>query len=385
MANPDEQATAPPVTAAKQRDVRLDFFRGLALVYIFLDHIPNNALSWATIRNFGFSDATEIFVFISGYSAALAYGGRLQSLGFLLTALRIWKRCWQLYLTQILVFITFSAQVAYTAAHFHSPMYSEEMSITQFFTEPHVTILEALLLRFRPANMDILPLYIALLVIFPAVLWSLVRRPRWVIAVSAALYLATLVTHWNLDTWPDGKWLFNPFAWQILFVIGARTAMTRGRNTWFFWRRPIVLGAASAYLAIALFLALSWHFSAIEALVPDIVQALLYPIDKTNLDILRLLHFGALAYVVSVALPSDAGFLRWRVARPLVCCGQHGLELFCLGIFLSFGAHSLLVEVNDSLAAQAAVSLIGTAILIVAAYYLQWYRRAERAGAGGKQ
>ena len=118
---------------APRREVRLDFFRGLALFSIFIDHIPSNVLSWLTIRNIGFSDASEAFVFIAGYSAILAYGRRLERDGFAFTAARIYKRCWQLYVAQLLLFMGFTAQVAYTAATFHNPMYSEEMGIINFF------------------------------------------------------------------------------------------------------------------------------------------------------------------------------------------------------------------------------------------------------------
>ena len=63
---------AHPVIASG-RDIRLDLFRGLALWFIFVDHIPTNVVSWFTVRNYGFSDATEVFVFISGYTAVIAY------------------------------------------------------------------------------------------------------------------------------------------------------------------------------------------------------------------------------------------------------------------------------------------------------------------------
>ncbi|HET7381008.1 MAG TPA: OpgC domain-containing protein, partial [Pseudolabrys sp.] len=75
-----------------ERDLRLDLFRGLALWLIFLDHIPSNAVSWITIRNYGFSDATEIFVFISGYTAAFVYGRAMQQHGFIVSSARVLKR-----------------------------------------------------------------------------------------------------------------------------------------------------------------------------------------------------------------------------------------------------------------------------------------------------
>ncbi len=215
-----EESTTPVQT--RQRDPRLDFFRGLALWFIFVDHIPSNIVNWLTMRNFGFSDATEIFIFISGYSAAIAYSGTMRLQGFYFAAARVLHRCWQLYIAHIFLFVIFTAQIAYVAAHFSNPMYVEEMNVTHFVTAPHVALIEALLLRFRPANMDVLPLYIVLLLAFPVVLWAMQRRPLAVLGASAVLYVTARLLHWNLQAYPPGEvWFFNPFTWQLLFVLGA--------------------------------------------------------------------------------------------------------------------------------------------------------------------
>src|SRR5262245_38289566 len=165
--------TAPVVQA--ERDLRLDLFRGLALWLIFLDHIPDNIVSWITIRNYGFSDATEIFIFISGYTAAFVYGKAMLERGFIVSGARILKRAWQIYVPDILLFIVFVAEVAYVARSFENPLYAEEMNVLDFFQQPDVTIVEALLLKFKPVNMDVLPLYIVLLLLFPPVLWLMLR------------------------------------------------------------------------------------------------------------------------------------------------------------------------------------------------------------------
>src|SRR6218665_3622849 len=110
-------AVAKP--AAKLRDLRLDFFRGLALLFIFLNHIPNNAVSWLSNRNYGFSDATETFVFISGYSVLLAYGAAMRNQGFVIGTARIWRRVWQIYTAHVFLFIIFIAQIAWLAARYN--------------------------------------------------------------------------------------------------------------------------------------------------------------------------------------------------------------------------------------------------------------------------
>jgi len=365
---------SPPV---RPREVRLDLFRGLALIFIFLDHIPSNALNWLTIRNFGFSDASEAFVFIAGYSAVLAYGRRLDANGFVFVMARIYKRCWQLYVAQLLLFMAFTAQVAYTAATFNNPMYSEEMGIVNFFSEPHVTLWEAMLLKFRPTNMDILPLYIVILLMFPFILVGLRRVPKIVFGISGLCYFAASHFDWNLPTWPDGTWLFNPFAWQVLFVLGVAAGLAHGRP-WMARFQKLLVPLAVLYLMFALFVVLTWHFPALESYLSDRVQAVIYPIDKTNLSLLRLVHFFALAYLVILLVPADSRLLGWKALRPVICCGRHPLEIFCLSIFLSFAGHMLLVELSDTLAAQAGVSLLGIVGMIGAAYYLDWYRKLEK-------
>ena len=212
-----------------ERDLRLDLFRGLALWLIFLDHIPSNIVSWITIRNYGFSDATEIFVFISGYTAAFVYGRAMREHGAMVAGARILKRAWQVYVAHIFLFAIYTAEISYVAHSFENPLYSEEMGIFDFLQQPDVTLVQALLLKFKPANMDVLPLYIVLLAAFPPMLWLLLRAPIFALAGSFLLYALTWHFQWNLPAYPNGTWVFNPFAWQLLFVFGAWCALGRCR------------------------------------------------------------------------------------------------------------------------------------------------------------
>ena len=150
------------------RDLRLDLFRGIALWLIYLDHIPSNIVAWITIRNYGFSDATEIFIFISGFTAAFVYGRAMTDYGFIVASARIEKRAWQIYVAHIFLFVIYMAQIAYVARGFQNPLYAEEMNILEFLQQPDVTLVQALLLKFKPVNMDVLPLYIVLMALFPA-------------------------------------------------------------------------------------------------------------------------------------------------------------------------------------------------------------------------
>lgn len=211
FAKPLELLSAVPAVPV-ERDLRLDLFRGIALWLIFLDHIPENVLNWFTIRNYGFSDATEIFIFISGYTAAFVYGRAMRERGIVVASARILRRAWQIYVAHIFLFTIFMAEIAYVAATFDNPLYAEEMNILDFLKQPDITIFQALLLKFKPVNMDVLPLYIVLLLFFPPMLWLLIRQPGFALAGSALLYVLAWNFDWNLPAYPNGVWFFNPFA-----------------------------------------------------------------------------------------------------------------------------------------------------------------------------
>ena len=236
-----------------ERDLRLDLFRGLALWLIFLDHIPSNAVNWVTIRNYGFSDATEIFVFISGYTAAFVYGRAMQQHGFIVASARVLKRAWQIYVAHVFLLAIYLAEIAYVASSFDNPLYTEEMGVLNFLKNPDVTILQALLLKFKPVNMDVLPLYILLLLWFPPMLWLLLRTPSLALITSASVYALMWVFEWNIPAYPSGTWLFNPFAWQLLFVFGAWCALGGAENLSRWIHSPVMIGLAITYLLFAFF------------------------------------------------------------------------------------------------------------------------------------
>jgi hypothetical protein len=358
------------------RDLRLDLFRGLALWFIYLDHIPSNIVAWITIRNYGFSDATEIFIFVSGFTAAFVYGRAMRDYGFVVSSARILKRAWQIYVAHIFLFVIYMGQIAYVARGFQNPLYAEEMNILEFLQQPDVTLVQALLLKFKPVNMDVLPLYIVLMALFPPVLWLLLRRPTLALALSVGLYALTWEFGWNLPAYPSGSWYFNPFAWQLLFVFGAWCALGGAERLKWLTRSRITLVIAIAYLVFAFLITLTWHLPRLAPLVPRLLAEHIYPIDKTNLDALRFAHFLALATVTVYFVPRDWPPLRSRWLRPAILCGQHSLEIFCLGVFLAFAAHFAKVEISPGIPMQILVSVSGILIMVAVAWLLSWYKDA---------
>lgn len=368
----------PTPLAGGGRDLRIDLARGLALVFIFLNHIPDNIASWVSNRNWGFSDATEIFVFVSGYSAMLAYGSIMQKSGFARATASVLRRVWQIYLAHLILFIFFVAQIAYVSANFDNPMFAEEMNVGPLLERPDVILLQAVLLRFKPVNMDVLPLYIVLLAAFPAILWAMLRAPGAALLGAILLYVVARRFDWNLPAYPEGGWFFNPFAWQILFVLGAFCATTRRQG---FWRRlqPATFGGLAAiYLVFAFAIVLTWHHPPLTAFVPAWLNAWLYPIDKTGLDTLRLAHFLATAYLAVLLVPPSAKWLRHRALTPLMLCGRQSLHVFCVGVFLSFAAHFVLTVNGSTNIAEILVSLLGIIIMIAVAALVDWYKLSEK-------
>src|SRR6202140_2677116 len=261
------------------RDPRLDFFRGVALIFIFIDHIPENILSYFTLEAVGFFDAAEVFIFISGFAAALAYGRRLIQEGALYATAQVLHRAWQLYVAHIFLFVIFIAEVSYTATTFKNPMYNEEMRVADFLDEPHVAVVKALLLQFQPTFLDILPLYILMLVIFPVVLLGMQRHPLLVLLPSFMLYLVVQATNLSVPAYPEGHvWYFNPLAWQFLFISGAALGFTwRNERRWARWARP-ALPLAAVVVAAGFVVKLSWTIHGIWDPFPGLLLKELWPV-----------------------------------------------------------------------------------------------------------
>jgi len=326
------------------RDLRLDLFRGLSLLFIFIDHIPNNVLSYVTLHSIAFSDAAEVFVFISGYAAATVYGKALERQGPIAAAGHIYRRAWQLYVAHIFTFVLFAAAICYATLAVQNQTYSEDFGIDNFIDEPQVAIIKALLLQYQPQFLDILPIYMIFLGVFPLVLLLMRRSLPLPLVVSAAIYLMTWRFGWQPHSYPDDEtWYFNPLAWQFLFVIGATAGYAR------YSRQPLPLhGAwlvplAVAIVAVVAVVSASWTIHSVNESFPALLFQELSPYveDKSNLAPLRLVSFLALAVTAAHVVGRNAQILRRPLAQLFIRCGQHSLQVFCLGILLSVVAEIL--------------------------------------------
>ena len=257
-----------PFSHAVERDLRLDLFRGIGLWMIFLDHIPHDVVAWLTLRNYGFSDAAEFFVFISGYLAGYIYAPIIRTGQFLAATKRLLKRAAEMYVAHIMLFLIFTAQIARTTRRFDSPMYENEFNVFNFLQHPDVLIGQALTLRYKPVNLDVLPLYIALVFVAPFIVWCLVRRPNLTLLSSIVLYILSRWFDWNIASYPPGTtWYFNPFCWQLMFVFAAWCGLGEiAKYSKWVWSKAALIVAA-AWLVFAFFIVMSWHSAFLGSLI----------------------------------------------------------------------------------------------------------------------
>jgi len=371
-------ATTGAVDAARDcRDLRLDACRGLALWFIFVDHVPDNSLSWLTPRNYGFSDTSEVFVFISGYTCMLAYGGALAAQGWATTVVRALRRAREIYAAFLVLLLAYAALVWVVG---NGERFVDETNTGFFFRDPGPTLVHVALLQFAPVNTDILLTFAILHICFPVVLWMMMTSPTFTLVISFLLYMMVQLFSWQVPAWPSGELYFNPFAWQFLFVIGAWYVYVGSASLRPILKSRTLLIVALAYLAFSLFMALSWEFKSLEALIPSAVTGLIYPIYKSHLAPVRLLHFLSLALVVSRLTPPQ-----WNgPARPLMTaiirCGENSLSIYCIGVLLAFIGQVVLTDVSSGFAMQLLISIAGIAVMVIAATLLTWETQLDRRG-----
>jgi hypothetical protein len=359
------------VTPTHSRDLRLDFFRGLALLFIFIDHMPGNRLTGYTIRNFGLSDASELFVFISAYTAGLVHMRRMKLDGLTSAGQRIWRRAGQIYLAHLLVLVVTCALAGWLTRAFDNPQFVQGLNVGPFLERPVQVFLDALALNFQPTFMNILPLYVVLFLFLPLILWLLHRHQLLAVSLSVLLYV--LAREWPWIDNPFGTtWQFNPLAWQLLFVIGVTLGAATAANGWHVPRSRVLLLIAAAYAGWALWLGdAAWSYDGRSVTMPRELQTLLFPVmDRRNLSIWRLLHILALSYLVTSVIKRDSPALASRVARPLTLIGQHSLTTFCIGVILSVLGWAVLTELGGGLAVQVLVNVAGIAVMVIIAWLL---------------
>lgn len=373
------------LSGATVRDPRLDFFRGLAMFIILIAHIPGN---WVTLwipARFGFSDATEIFVFCSGMASAIAFGKTFRDRGWGMGAARVAHRCWQVYWAHICLFLAVAATMAaLNASGAFTRDYVGQLNLHPFFNSPEVNLIGLVTMTYVPNYFDILPMYLVILVMLPGFV-GLARLHTglafgavatvWILAQTGLLALPA-------EPWSDREWFFNPFGWQLIFFTGF--ALMSGGIAPPPVNRGLVILAAVLVLAIVP-LAHYPIYREIETFGQW--RAHLAPfINKTDFGILRYIHFLALAYLAWVAVgpkgariasPGGDGLVErtWRNGLAAILkVGQQSLAVFIVSMYLARLMGVVLDVAGSTYLTMAAVNIGGMALLVAVAYGAGWFK-----------
>lgn len=360
--------------AKKPRDIRLDVFRGLCLVIIFIAHVFDNPwAAWIPAR-FGFSDATEIFVFCSGMASALAFGRVFQSHGMTAGTARIAYRCWQVYWAHVGLFLAAVVVMALADRWVgEGNGYITGLGLERLAGAGALdALIGVMTLQWVPPFFDILPMYLVILTMVPIVM-ALSRRDK---RHACAFVLGTwaLATFGYLDLPADPMsarpWFFNPFAWQLVFFSGF--AFMLGWLPAPPTDRRLVRGALAV---VVVTIPLAWsplieHYPVLAELRREIAPL----IDKTQFGLLRYVHFLSLAYLAFVAAGEQGRSLTGPIAEALRGLGQQSLAIFISGLLLSLLAGICLNLVGRSVFAVALVNLTGIALLIGIGRAVRWIK-----------
>ncbi len=362
---------------ATSRMDAIDFWRGVVLAIIFINHIPGNILGSLTPRNFGFSDASEAFVFISGLSVALAYGRRFKGVGAVSASMPLLRRAFRLYFVHLALtaaaLLLFAAATALTG---QDSLLADHGCATAFL-EPARGLYGIVTLSNQISYFNILPLYVVLLVIAPPLFLIGVRDRSWMLLVSVVIYL---MGRWLEPGFhasgDDATWYFNPAAWQLMFAIGIFVGLALPEKGVFFCRSIYWSALLFSFIAAVV-------VTNVAGLVPGFVDQIGEFLDwnKTNLGVIRIVAFLALAY--SIYCSGITARLRPMSIYPAFSLlGRHALPVFCLGSLLSALGQIL----NETWISSPVLDVLfvagGVGVLLMSAKALEYRRELNWAIAG---
>lgn len=375
--------TPPPASgpSGSTRDTRLDVLRAICLMMIFINHVPGNPLEMLTTKNFGFSDAAEAFVLISGIAAGFAYGRKFLAGERLITTLRAWRRACVLYVAQIMTSVTTLAIFSFFALAWSDPRLFDRINMGRVMEDPARAIIGLVTLGHQLGYNNILSMYAGVLLMLPVFL--LIARWRlWaMVLVSIGLWLGVGLVSFGPRTYPgEGFWFFNPLSWQVVFILGIACNLHLARGG-AIPRSRLLITAAIAYLVLACV----WVWIPLWGWERSLhLPRILSGFDKTFLSLPRLLHVLAIAYLIAV-LPRVSGFFRLGHDNPLAVIGRHGLPIFVLGTLLAVTAQAFLTVTYAGTAMSIAVVIAGLILHFAYAYYLEWLGRLNREAAGRRK
>jgi len=355
-----------PVSNA--RDTRIDVLRALALLTIFVDHVPGTIFENVTYKNFGFSDAAEAFVLISGISVALAYGTKFKPGGRLLPTLKMWRRAGVLYVTHIVITMVVIALFCAAAVFAHRPEMLTMINIEPLMKNTPQVLLGIVTLGHQLGYNNILPVYAALLLAAPAFILLISYRPVLALTLSGLLWLVAGIWQVAPPNYPEpGLWFLNPLSWQFLFNIGVAGMLHVKRggsipvNRWLVGAAGIYVVGAAIWVHSPLWGQITWFN------LPIVIGGF----DKTFLSLPRLMHILCVSYLI-VALPAVSNIFRARPDNPLAILGRRSLPVFIAGTLLAMAAQALKLINPGGIAYDTLLIAAGIAMQFALALYLEW-------------
>lgn len=350
----------------------IDFWRGIALITIFINHIPGNWFEQFTHRNFGFSDSAELFVFLAGFSLRLVTGFDQHKEATPQLVLRLGGRAVTLYAAQIMITMLALAMIAAAALFLDNPFILDWHNAGAVFQDPVRSHVGLVILSHQLGYFDILPLYVVLLGIAPLVAVMDRYAPAILLPLSIIVYLCALIFQINAPTWPiPGGWFFNPFAWQLIYILGFVIARSLQRSVRMGWlikklRWPAIVALVLCTLAM------------IYQYVPDPSQVpaptYLFIIDKTYLTPLRLIHALLICIAFAGLYPHLHNYAPW-VTRFAAMLGRNSLQVFCAGSLLSLMGQLVRVAFPVSVVLDTAVVLTGLVVMWATAWLTEGRQR----------
>lgn len=352
----------------------IDFWRGFALVTIFVNHIPGIYFDRFTHRNISISDSAELFVFLAGWALRLLVEKHEAQSDVPLMA-RLGARAVTIYAAQLLIISIAVAMLAAAATYYDNPLILEWHNAAAVFYDPLRAHIGLVMLTHQLGYFDILPLYVVLMAMSPLIV-AIHRHARaWLLPLSLSLYLSALVLRLSLPTWPtDGHWFFNPLAWQLIFVLGFELAAGTGIGS--LARRHLsALRIVAVPIVIAGAVMVQWPWFPDPTRMPE--PKLLFIAQKTYLTPIRLVHFLAAIAIMSVAYPFIARPLPW-LASFLAMLGRNSLNVFCVGSLSSLACQIIRYTHRGGIALDCALLFAGIALLGVTAWLSELTRRGAR-------
>jgi hypothetical protein len=352
----------------------IDFWRGFALISIFINHIPGLYYSRFTHTNLSISDSADLFVFLAGWSLRYVVGSEKRRSPLRQLVLRLGGRALTLYAAQVMITMVAVAMLAIAALQLDNPLLLEWHNAAAVFHDPVASHIGLALLTHQLGYFDILPLYVVLMLMAPLIVIIDRYLPNWLLPISLAVYAVTLAVPIQIPSWPvEGEWFFNPLAWQLVFVLGFVLARETGIGG--IVRRhiiPIRIAGAVIVATAALVVYNHWWFDPTQ--VPE--PRLFFILSKTYVTPIRLLQFLALVAAFSFAFP----YIR-RVVPPLVgvlaMLGRNSLSVFCMGSLLSLAAQIIRFVYRGYPGIDTIVVVVGIAVMVLTAWLAESRDRSK--------